>query len=131
MGDFTPVGEESDDFFGRCLGLGVGVDSGVAVAFGESSPVGASDQGQVGVGWLRFDLQSAIKQQLACCRVEQVVSSDDLGDPGIVVIDDDGELIAWGAAFRPDHEVASGGVEIEGLGPHMGVFKGNGAGLDA
>lgn len=83
------------------------VDAGVAVAFGESSAVLASDEGEVGVGG-GLVAECVLDCDLSCCGVGEVVSSDDLGDGLLVVIDDDGELVARAGPLGPDDEVAGG-----------------------
>src|SRR4051812_27171345 len=78
--DAAPASDEADDAFGGDAASPVGVEAGVAVAFGETPSVGAFDEGEVGVSRLGGELEGAVDQELACGGIEEVVAADDLAD---------------------------------------------------
>ena len=103
-------------------------EAGVAVAFRESSAVGADDERDMGEVRGRV-AERLVQQQLARRRGDQVVASDDFRHALGRVVHDDGELIrrsghlAGSARRLPDDEVPADLVEVDRAAPAEQVVE--------
>ena len=70
-----------------------------AMALGELGAVRPVDHRQVGEG-RQGPIQGAVDEALAGGVAEVIVAADDVGDPHVVVVSDDGEVVGRGA-IRP------------------------------
>lgn len=113
MGDVFPWGEPvagagdggEEARWGES-GCAVGADACVAVAFGEAPPIGADDEGEVAEGW-EGETEVAIEDDLCGGGRQDVVTTNDVGDAHVVIVNDDGEGIGGFITAR-DNEVTGG-----------------------
>ena len=67
-------------------------------------------------------MQSALEEDLAGCRFEEVAAADYFGDVGVCVVNYAGELIAGESVLSPNEEVAEVCAGFEGLGTEASVL---------
>lgn len=99
------------------------IDPGIAVSFGESAAVLASDEREMGVGDGGVVAKGIAELDLAGSGIEEVVTAHDLSDSLVMIVHYDGELITRGLAFGPDDEVADTLRWIDRLRAHERVIK--------
>ena len=104
-------GEDACEGFGGHAGGAEGGEAGVAVAFGEAAAVGADDKGNVDEAGRR-EVEGAVEEELVVGGVEEVVATEDFGNPHVDIVHDDGEGVARAVEGPGDDKVGVIGVGL-------------------